>query len=873
MCHDNLSCAQDPGSDLRKEIQYSLIPLTAFLIDAAQYSAAAFTLDVTWPSWMRPAIRVVKRLFVAFDVPVVNVSYHAWFHAWAVLIVLSALPIAVPTQQILVVLGDVGAQILFGTALVVMTVAMLPCIRLLLKSMACHHGAPYFLSGVACYRGWHLYYCCLSPAIFVVLLVLAVKWEWLTTSPIEMAKMDRVFKMSVKDTPFSLMMLVIKIAFVLPLSLLDTALSVSTKAASMLVVSMAALACVVWWRPWHYVSTTSALAVPLLIAVCNNLVTVVVLHVPPHVASPLVVAYLVLCAPCCWIAYECFEGVLVRDAIRRILKQASFSSLPASPFRAGGDKAHKRIFPAQDDGLDETPSKTALAEPVASLDLSKMFLGASKDAIMRYADVLRRIRIGELTLRYNEFSGLHMTTILAAVQGSSCDCLLVLDCGRNRNMFMKAINEAGALTDVAVSTRTTATFLSKLGYESTELTEDTQDAWKARKEQWRSKKYEETTGRVGLASHQSRNRTRATVFNALRPIDPCGGLDALIRCAKALRVLSLAKTYLPLVVLERLAEAILESPSLESLDLSECHMDSPHAAVIGPLLAGAAKLSNVVLRYNRLGERGSRLIAKHLPHATQLNSFDVAWNDIGVNGAQAIVDAITWQLHLAIDCNTIPRLHFVKIKHEIHQRLSFNGAPQPVADHALDQALNGRSICEALGGEKTVSKVIDRFYIYVVTDPVLSHYFRNISMGRMRHLQASYICSMLGSAKSYRGHDIVKGHSNLGITHDHFDQACAWFVRAIQDVCPDLPTPILATCARLINDLRPSIVTKDPCKEPSYVVADAAAHVDKAPLREKPAIIPPHAEGDREDSLSVESMSAPSLAGAISTEVIVTTTA
>lgn len=839
---------------MRKEIQYSLIPLTAYLIDAAQYSAATFTLDVTWPSWMRPVIRVLKRIFVVFDVPVVNVSYHAWFHAWAVLIVLSALPIAVPTQKILVVLGDVGAQVLFGTALLVMTVAMLPCIRLLLKSMACQHGAPYFLSGVACYRGWHLYYCCLSPLIFVVLLVLAVKWEWLTTSPIEMAKMDRVFKMSVKDTPFSIMMLVIKIAFVLPLSLLDALLSVSAKAVSMLVVSIAALACVVWWRPWHYVSTTSALAVPLLFAVCNNLVTVVVLHVPHQVASPLVVAYLVLCVPCCWIAYECFEGVLVRDAIRRILRQTSSS--PASSPR--WDKAHKRIFPAHDDGLDETPSKTALAEPVARLDLSKLFLGASKDAIMRYADVLRRIRIGELTLSYNEFSGLHMTTILAAVQGSSRDCLQVLDCGRNRNMFMKAINEAGALIDVAVSTRTTATFLSKLGYASTELTEDTQDAWKVRREQWRRKKYEETTGRVGLAGHQSRNRTRATVFNALRPIDPCGGLDALIRCSKALRVLSLAKTYLPLVVLERLAEAILESPSLESLDLSECHMDSPHAGVIGPLLGGAAKLSKVVLRYNRLGERGARLIAKHLPHATQLSTFDVAWNDIGVNGAQAIVDAITWQLHLAIDCNTIPRLHFVKIKHEIHKRLSFDGAPQPVADHALDQALNGLSICEALGGEKTVSKVIDRFYIYVVTDPILSHYFRNISMGRMRHLQASYICSMLGSVKSYRGHDIVKGHANLGITHDHFDQACAWFVRAIQDVCPDLPTPILATCSRLISDLRSSIVTKDPCKEPSYV--DSAAI--KVPPRERPSV---HAEADREDSLSVESVSATSSHGATDT--------
>ena len=306
--------------------------------------------------------------------------------------------------------------------------------------------------------------------------------------------------------------------------------------------------------------------------------------------------------------------------------------------------------------------------------------------------------------------------------------------------------------------------------------------------------------------------TSESVYHSLRPLDPSGGLDVLLQLCPRLRKLTLKRTYLPYLALERIVTGLCRS-RVTDLDLSECHLDLLHASLIGKLLR-KNKLSRLSLRYNRLGERGGLHVSKYLPQATKLRFLDVGWNDIGIKGASAIVDAVNWHLQLNVDCNTIPRLQFLQIKSKIRDFTKEQKERLPKDDDA--SFLGGhKSLCAALGGDKAISKVIDRFYIYVVTDPSLSKYFRNISMGRMRHLQSSYICAMLGSEKPYRGRDIALGHAHLGITHDHFEQASSWFLQSMRDVCPEVPEVVVEKAIEAINALRPAIVTKDPHKDPS----------------------------------------------------------
>ncbi|KAJ8608589.1 hypothetical protein CTAYLR_005982 [Chrysophaeum taylorii] len=765
-----------------------------------------------------------------------------------VLIVASSLPIMVPTQKILVVFGDVGTQILFAAALFVMTVAMMPCIRFLLKSMSCVHGHPPFLPGAKCFQGIHLYYVAISPALLAVTILLSIQWEILTTSPIEMAKQDRVFCMSMRETKYPFQILVIKILFVLPLSILAPVLSVELKAFVLLVLAVAALACFLHHRPLYYVNMTSGLAIPLIYAMCNNLVAILVIRLPDGVASPLVVAYVACSVPSALVAYTVIHDFLVRDTIRKMLVQATFRQRPRKAKRKGLERrrsssASPKVLPEATSSTYTSSSEEERRDSVTAkdgelsddddddddglrqLNLDKYFLGASGDAISRYADVLRRLRLSELSLRFNEFSSLHLAVLLAAVQGSSRGTLRDLDLGCNRTQFLRGVNECGALGDVALSSTGRSKFLHKLGYQGSTLGDEAKDAWRAHTNLLRS----------GKKKHEL-----ASAFNSLRPVDPC--------CV-SLRTLSLKKTFLPLVVLDRLVGSILASPSIEELDLTECHMDHVHAKLVGKLLEGN-RLTTLLLRYNRLGERGSLCLARSASAATKLKMLDVGactffsstkknapfyfsrlerhrrqWRpchrrrDYLEDEAQRRMRASFARFVIipVVAGNTIPRLEFVKIKSDIKRRFEEEEKSSVEEGPPVEEALCGRSLCLALGGEKAIAKIVDRFYIYVVTDPVLSHYFRNISMGRMRHLQSSFISEMLGSSKPYRGRDLASGHARLGITHDQFDQTCAWFIRSIEDVCEDLAPSVLEACVGLLFGLRPQIVTKDPHKEPSLI--------------------------------------------------------
>jgi hypothetical protein len=56
-----------------------------------------------------------------------------------------------------------------------------------------------------------------------------------------------------------------------------------------------------------------------------------------------------------------------------------------------------------------------------------------------------------------------------------------------------------------------------------------------------------------------------------------------------------------------------------------------------------------------------------------------------------------------------------------------------------------RSLYEIVGGEPVVKKVVDTFYLLLVTDPVVGpKFFHHITMSRMRHLQLNHICNLLG---------------------------------------------------------------------------------------------------------------------------------
>lgn len=116
----------------------------------------------------------------------------------------------------------------------------------------------------------------------------------------------------------------------------------------------------------------------------------------------------------------------------------------------------------------------------------------------------------------------------------------------------------------------------------------------------------------------------------------------------------------------------------------------------------------------------------------------------------------------------------------------------------------------ALGGEKVLTKVVDRFVDLVTTDPKVN-YTRGgrypINDEILKHSKRAaleFISAATGGPHSYSGRSIQEIHKGMRITNQEFNAAMAAFQQALEEngVSPEL----VQAAVGMVNTTRPKIV-------------------------------------------------------------------
>jgi len=89
------------------------------------------------------------------------------------------------------------------------------------------------------------------------------------------------------------------------------------------------------------------------------------------------------------------------------------------------------------------------------------------------------------------------------------------------------------------------------------------------------------------------------------------------------------------------------------------------------------------------------------------------------------------------------------------------------------------NIYEQLGQEGGIRKAVDAFYMNVVTDPQLAHYFSGVDMSKLRQHTTSLLVAVTGGPSTYAGRDLGQAHAHLGITGEHFMRVVGHLVRVL----------------------------------------------------------------------------------------------
>lgn len=97
---------------------------------------------------------------------------------------------------------------------------------------------------------------------------------------------------------------------------------------------------------------------------------------------------------------------------------------------------------------------------------------------------------------------------------------------------------------------------------------------------------------------------------------------------------------------------------------------------------------------------------------------------------------------------------------------------EPTNPHTITKNIMS-SIYERIGGEPAIDAAVDLFYVKVLADDRIKHFFENTPMERQHAHQKKFLTMALGGPTEYSGRGMNAAHSHMvkhmGLTDVHFD--------------------------------------------------------------------------------------------------------
>lgn len=79
------------------------------------------------------------------------------------------------------------------------------------------------------------------------------------------------------------------------------------------------------------------------------------------------------------------------------------------------------------------------------------------------------------------------------------------------------------------------------------------------------------------------------------------------------------------------------------------------------------------------------------------------------------------------------------------------------------------SLYERLGGSAAVNAAVDKFYVRVLADKRINHFFEGLDMVAQANKQKAFLTMVFGGPHNYTGKDMRAGHAHMGLTDEHFN--------------------------------------------------------------------------------------------------------
>lgn len=119
------------------------------------------------------------------------------------------------------------------------------------------------------------------------------------------------------------------------------------------------------------------------------------------------------------------------------------------------------------------------------------------------------------------------------------------------------------------------------------------------------------------------------------------------------------------------------------------------------------------------------------------------------------------------------------------------------------------SLYDKLGGQEAVSAAVEHFYVKVLADGRINHFFQGIDMEGQKAKGKAFIAMAFGGPNNYTGKELREGHRHLvarGLNDAHFDVFAEHFRDTLQDL--NVPENLATEVMAAVEGARPEILDR-----------------------------------------------------------------
>ena len=92
------------------------------------------------------------------------------------------------------------------------------------------------------------------------------------------------------------------------------------------------------------------------------------------------------------------------------------------------------------------------------------------------------------------------------------------------------------------------------------------------------------------------------------------------------------------------------------------------------------------------------------------------------------------------------------------------------------------SLYQKLGGKAAMEAAVDAFYVKVLADDRVKHFFDDVNMNKQRGKQKAFLSAAFGGPLPWTGKDMRKAHEGMGLTEAHFNAIAENLVATLKDL-------------------------------------------------------------------------------------------